>query len=700
MAFERTPVNYCLDRPLPEMEAWMKELGYSPDMPLAVDIETPETDKINEEESDDPEKTSYTIIRCGFSFRGGSAASYPWTEPYVSFTRNLLHAAHSVVLHNSNFDTPRLIRAGCKPLGKIYDTMWMFHFLQSDLPKSLEFVAPFYTDVAPWKHLSQADPAFYNATDNDVTLRCYEAMRGWLERQGRWERFTRHCSDAAEILGEMSTAGVLVDVAARNRPRTPTQEPGLMPALQEAVDSLDAQIQPKIPIELLPTDWLKTDRAFTREKDPQDRAGWEPVQVPCECKRMRKSTGRCILCDGSGTVTHYRKYLPFNWNATEQVQAYARHLGLKIPKKRGGERDEHGELPDTADAKALRMWGRKHPVFLTMLKARQHKKLITSYDWIPDQNGRVRGTFTFTPSTWRKAMKDYNLMVIPKRNELAAAFKRTIIAPPGYVLIEADSAAIEAVLVGYCANSPRYIRAAKAGIHDIFMSHVRAYREGGRGIDISLADKDLYEACRAAKKEDASRPLLEQIRDACKRCIHGTNYGLSPFGMHDEYPDEFPTQKVATELQEMYLNLFPEIKTWMRTTRELADRQTYLDNHYQYRHYFYAVTKWNSKYQRFDLGTDAKRCIAFLPQSDASAIQTEDLLTLASDPVIRPMLRLIIHDSHVLECPLDKLDYTCQVLHNTMSRPRPELGGLSIGVEIKFGSNLQDTQLWQPPLDN
>ncbi len=50
MTFIRTPVDYCLDRPLPEMEQWMRDLGYTPDMPLSVDIETPETDKINEED--------------------------------------------------------------------------------------------------------------------------------------------------------------------------------------------------------------------------------------------------------------------------------------------------------------------------------------------------------------------------------------------------------------------------------------------------------------------------------------------------------------------------------------------------------------------------------------------------------------------------------------------------------------------------
>ncbi len=218
----------------------------------------------------------------------------------------------------------------------------MFHFLQSDLPKSLEFVAPFYTDVAPWKHLSQAEPAFYNATDNDVTLRCFEAMRGWLERQGRWERFLRHCSDTAEILGEMSTAGVLIDVAARQT---------LQDALRGEIATLDSQIQSVIPRELLPVKELKTERTL-KELPDEERAGWEAVEVRCECKRMRKSTGRCLLCDNSGTVTHYRKLLPFNWNSTEQCQSLATHFKFTIPKKRGEDRE-------ALESKTLKKFGKK-----------------------------------------------------------------------------------------------------------------------------------------------------------------------------------------------------------------------------------------------------------------------------------------------------------------------------------------------------
>ena len=597
-SFQRTPTDYCLDASLPEMEAWMERLGYSPDLPLAVDIETPETDKINEEDSDDPDEVSFTIIRCGFSFRSGTAASYPWSEPYISFTRRLLSEAHTCVLWNGGFDRPRLARANCPIKGKVIDGMWMFHFLQSDLPKSLEFVAPFYCNVAPWKHLSQAEPAFYNATDNDVTLRCFYEMKDWLVRQGRWERFLRHCSDTAEILGEMSAAGVLIDVAARQT---------LQDGLRSEIAMLDSSIQAAIPRELLPVKELKTERTL-KELPDEDRADWEPVEVKCECKRMRKSTGQCLVCGGTGITTHYRKRLPFNWNSTDQTQELAKHYKFIIPKKRGEDRE-------ALESKTLRKFGKRKPVFLDIWNARKRYKLISTYDWKLDSDGRVRTKFGFHPSTWRKSSREPNLQNIPANGDLAGAFRRTIIASPGHVLIEADSKSIEAVLVGYDACDPEYIRIAKAGVHDFFMSHVRAHHEGGRGIDRSLPLADLVAACQEAKDYDKSLPKSVQRRDHCKKTVHGSNYGLTPYGMADEYQDLFPRQRDAEELQEMYFALFPKIKQWMRTTREQADRQTFLDNHYQYRHYFYAVTKWNSKYQRFDLGTDAKRCIAFLPQS-------------------------------------------------------------------------------------
>ncbi|KKK61051.1 hypothetical protein LCGC14_3018200, partial [marine sediment metagenome] len=48
-----------------------------------------------------------------------------------------------------------------------------WHWLQSDLPKALGFVAPFYYVGPAWKHMASAEPAEYNALDNAITMTLY-----------------------------------------------------------------------------------------------------------------------------------------------------------------------------------------------------------------------------------------------------------------------------------------------------------------------------------------------------------------------------------------------------------------------------------------------------------------------------------------------------------------------------------------------
>jgi len=682
--FDRLPVTYSLDQTLPDVEKYMIEQGYSVDLPLAVDIETPESDKIPEDSDELEEKAGQTIVRCGLSWRPGTAVTFPWTEPYISWLQGLLARQRVVVFHNKSFDLPRLERYGVMVSGRVYDTMWMWHFLQSDLLKSLEFVAPFYTDLAPWKHLNNGQPDLYNAIDNDATIRLFYKLKEWLEKQKRWERFEAHCVEADRILTRMGKLGVMVDVQARDT---------MQQSLRQDIARLDGEIQGLVPNSILPRKVLKTDRTI-KGLPPEERAKWESYTARCDCSLQPDGTystpsPKCRRCKGSGLTTLWRTSMRFNWNSTEQVKELARAKGLKIPLKRGEDRE-------ALEAKTLKQFGKRHQVFLNILHARQSQKLITTYDWPLNAEMRATTVYGFHPSTWRKSSRSVNLQNIPKRNDLAELFRRTLIAAPGHKLVEADSAAIEAVLVGYAAGSARLIRLAKAGVHDWFMSHVRASRDGGRGIDPNLPYPELVKACAEAKWYDKHLPAHEQIREACKRCIHGTDYGLTPYGMADEYPDEFPTKKIAAEMQEMYLGLLPEIREWMRTTRERAEWQTYLDNHYQYRHYFFSVFKWDSQYNRWVLGNDGKRCIAFVPQSDGSAIQTEDLLTLDTIEGVGDWLRLIIHDSFVLEVPDSEIEYACQTLYNVQSRPRPELGGLTIGSEVKVGSNLADQEVWHP----
>lgn len=390
----------------------------------------------------------------------------------------------------------------------------------------------------------------------------------------------------------------------------------------------------------------------------------------------------CSPCKGTGEVVKYSLLQPFNPHSGDQVANLIKELGLKMPRKRGEDRE-------TTEAKYLKRFAKRFPVFQTILDCREKQKAISTYVYPTNSQGRVTTTFGFHPSTWRKSSRNVNLQNIPIRNpEMADAIRATMVAPPGHVLIEADYEGIEAVIVGVCAGDQKYVRICKAGLHGFAASH-----RMGVGIDPNLPFDDLRRQCKGVKKS------YPKEYDEAKRGNHGANYGLSPYGLFDEFKETFPTQKLAKEYLDFYFGLFPSLRRWQNNTLEVASRQTYLDNHYGGRHYFYHVKQWNKSIKEWTIGEDGKRAISYVPQSDASFIQNIDVLEgLDADPITEPLGRLLVHDSTIVEVPLELVEYTCNLLHTTMGRGRPELGGVSIGVEIAVGEDLRKKNMntWQP----
>jgi hypothetical protein len=198
--------------------------------------------------------------------------------------------------------------------------------------------------------------------------------------------------------------------------------------------------------------------------------------------------------------------------------------------------------------------------------------------------------------------------------------------------------------------------------------------------------------CKAAKKK---WPIDYEI---LKRIDHMSNYLATPYRIYEEYPEHFSSPIAAGKLQAFYFATDPgrEIRQWQSKVMNEAHTKNYLDNHFQYRHYFYSVYKFDSKSKGWviDHDGDAKRAVAFRPQSDASAIQSEVILRLAEGyEGMIDWMRLIIHDSIILEVPEDKVEMAATILHTEMTRPIPELplkdgGLLAIGAETKVGRNL------------
>lgn len=328
------------------------------------------------------------------------------------------------------------------------------------------------------------------------------------------------------------------------------------------------------------------------------------------------------------------------------------------------------------------------------------------------KDGRIHTIFTHNPSSLRLSSHSPNLQNLPRGNdsEYARYVKEIFIAPKGSTFWEIDFSAIEAVLVGYFAGSPRYIRFAKLGVHAYLASHIV-----GRPADLSWSNHDL----RAFFKELKSTEKV--VYDTAKRCVHGSNYRMTPGKMHLEYPETFPTTKDAARLQGMYFELFPEIPTWheelcfrvdgAKKRRAEEDQIVspwdlgvcYAQNPFGYRHEFYNVLDWTlteiesgERIWHHSLGEDAKRLISFLPQSTAAAIIKQAAKRLWYEyPWVGQHMRLLIHDSIIGECREDQADRDLEVARSVMEASIPELplppewemgDYLTIGTEAKRGN--------------
>lgn len=173
---------------------------------LAVDIETVHSDA--DEDERQPFGTQVPI-RISFSFNPDQGVSIPWEPRYHPMIRSALASPCTKIFHNERFDVPILQAQGMEIKGAILDSMWLWHFLQSDTPKSLGFVAPFYSRLPPWKHLSNELPAHYSAMDALQTYRIMVGIAKDLQKSGQWEHALKYSSKIdMEVLHPMTEIGI------------------------------------------------------------------------------------------------------------------------------------------------------------------------------------------------------------------------------------------------------------------------------------------------------------------------------------------------------------------------------------------------------------------------------------------------------------------------------------------------------------
>lgn len=586
--------------------------------------------------------------------------------------------------HNSIYDDPRV----SKNLGltvRSVDGMIAWHILNSALPKSLGFVTPFYVqDTEMWKHLSDTEPAFYNAKDAEMALLNYRGIKKDLERTDLWGVFDRYILRLDHALGYMSSKGVLLDQDARRDAEL---------KLSEILDGIEEKMEAAVPKEARNQKILK--------KQPKDASEWEtitqnyPVDYcgSCGLQKPKRWKKHGTLCSGVDTVS-----------LQEPFQVWAKPLEFKISNKgmqtyqqvmRHQAVLSRRERKITFDEKAILQLIKRYPkdaLYPQILEFRGVQKLLSTYVGVTDLDsgrviggmpvgvdGRIRTTFNHNPSTLRLASQDPNLQNLPRPSDkpdaLANIVRLLVKAADGHVLLARDFSGIEAVLVGFEACDPGYIRLAKRDVHTFYTMY-GLYELEGRFLasdlpELSWPDDRLFPYLAEMKK------VVKHERNSLyKHLVHGANYMQSPKGAAEKiFSDtgvEYPVKLVAN-VMDVYFSLFKSIKQWHKNVMDQADRDGYVRNSFGFLHRFNKVYDWKKDCGQWvkSPGPDANKVIAFKPQSNAAGIIFDAIIRLYENRFEEAgqWMRLQVHDEVFCEVPNSEVDRVDAVLKEEMERP-------------------------------
>jgi DNA polymerase I-like protein with 3'-5' exonuclease and polymerase domains len=210
-----------------------------------------------------------------------------------------------------------------------------------------------------------------------------------------------------------------------------------------------------------------------------------------------------------------------------------------------------------------------------------------------------------------------------------------------------------------------------------------------KDIPPEMTNPELDDILRRFRKEWEDYPLIpgkpEGVRFLAKKCNHASSYGMQEKHMADVLGC---TIAEARDLLQIKRNMAPKVAAWQDGVQLLAHRQGFLENPFGYRRAFFNVFQ-RDKAGQWRKGEEANKALAFLPQSTAAGMLRESLLHVWELPgcqeVFWPMVP--IHDAILLETFEDKVEDVSRAVAKVMEREWPELGGLSIKVDVKVGRN-------------
>ena len=301
----------------------------------------------------------------------------------------------------------------------------------------------------------------------------------------------------------------------------------------------------------------------------------------------------------------------------------------------------------------------QHPIIELIERTRELAKLINTYvDALPklaDEFDRIHTTFNQdVASTGRLSSTSPNLQNIPIRSELGRQIRTAFIPDGDKVFIGADYSQFELRLAAILAGDEEMVNDFNGDV-DI---HIKTASE-------------VY----GIPMDDVTK---RQRRDA-KVINFGVLYGMSPHGLSAATGMNFFEAK---KFIDRYFELRSPIRKYIEETLNKARTDGYVETYFGRRRPTPDIHSSN-----FMVRQGAERAAANMPIQGTEA----DLMKLAMLEVDRKLdglgeQILQIHDSILVEAPVENADKIAELLKDVMENIAPQLG-IKLRVDVNIGKN-------------
>jgi DNA polymerase I len=287
----------------------------------------------------------------------------------------------------------------------------------------------------------------------------------------------------------------------------------------------------------------------------------------------------------------------------------------------------------------------KHEIVEKILDYRGLKKLLGTYvDALPllinPKTGRVHTSFNQTvTSTGRLSSSNPNLQNIPIRDEDGKEIRKAFIPDDDCLFFSADYSQIELRIMAHLSEDKNMIDAFLSGYDIHSATAAKIYK-----IDIKEVNSDM--------------------RRKAKTANFGIIYGISVFGLAERMNVD---RKEAKELIDGYFATYPQVKTYMEKSIEVAREKGYVETMFHRKRFLPDINSRNAVVRGY-----AERNAINAPIQGSAA----DIIKVAMAHIykrfraekLKAKMILQVHDELNFSVPLEEKEYVQQIVIEEMEK--------------------------------